>query len=77
MTDVAEESPGEVLCRVMVENPHLICAECERIAAAIIRDRQMRFSVVGRAVRKPVASCLGQEAIPSPVPATTPSSGDC
>ncbi len=36
------ESPGEVLCRVMVQNPDLITVECERIAAAIVRDREMR-----------------------------------
>ncbi len=41
-----DETDGEVLCRVMVENPTLIVAECERIARAIVEDRKLRTPAV-------------------------------
>ncbi len=53
MTTEQEESPGEVLCRVLCENPNLIVAECERIARAIIEDRKLRTPATAGRIRRP------------------------
>ncbi len=51
MTATCEERRDETLLRVMVENPTLTCNECERIAAAIVRDREMRTSPSAARIR--------------------------